>query len=176
MESLLQMSHSVTDSPLTGLHNLTTNLDVNLLCCYCRYLDQWLMDNALPDLTTPVTTFRYMYIVYCNHKLFRDGAWLDLSGVYSMAYQAPGTKLCAFYGVIECFNRRMRTCGCDATAAPAATTSRDENFNFCCAFMFNSSGNCPLDIGGLPMCVLSYIFAWHRGSSGQRPPVVCTGD
>ena len=24
-------------------------------------------------------------------------------------------------------------------------------------------------IGGLPMCVLSYIFAWHRGSSGQRP-------
>ena len=31
-------------------------------------------------------------------------------------------------------------------------------------------------IGGLPMCVLSYIFAWHWGSSGQRPPVVCTGD
>ena len=26
-----------------------------------------------------------------------------------------------------------------------------------------------LVIGGLPMCVLSYIFAWHRGSSGQRP-------
>ena len=25
------------------------------------------------------------------------------------------------------------------------------------------------EIGGLPMCVLSYIFAWHRGSSGQRP-------
>ena len=25
------------------------------------------------------------------------------------------------------------------------------------------------DIEGLPMCVLSYIFAWHRGSSGQRP-------
>ena len=24
-------------------------------------------------------------------------------------------------------------------------------------------------IGGLPMCVLSYIFAWHRGSSGQPP-------
>ena len=33
-----------------------------------------------------------------------------------------------------------------------------------------------ISIGGLPMCVLSYIFAWHRGSSGQRPPVVCTGD
>ena len=33
-----------------------------------------------------------------------------------------------------------------------------------------------LPIGGLPMCVLSYIFAWHRGSSGQRPPAVCTGD
>ena len=27
----------------------------------------------------------------------------------------------------------------------------------------------PSCIGGLPMCVLSYIFAWHRGSSGQRP-------
>ena len=26
-----------------------------------------------------------------------------------------------------------------------------------------------LTIGGLPMCVLSYILAWHRGSSGQRP-------
>ena len=24
-------------------------------------------------------------------------------------------------------------------------------------------------IGGLPMCVLSYIFAWHRGSSGPPP-------
>ena len=24
-------------------------------------------------------------------------------------------------------------------------------------------------IGGLPMCVLSYIFAWHRGSSGLPP-------
>ena len=24
-------------------------------------------------------------------------------------------------------------------------------------------------IGRLPMCVLSYIFAWHRGSSGQPP-------
>ena len=24
-------------------------------------------------------------------------------------------------------------------------------------------------IGGLPMCVLSYIFSWHRGSSGQPP-------
>ena len=31
-------------------------------------------------------------------------------------------------------------------------------------------------IDGLPVCVLSYIFAWHRGSSGQRPPVACTGD
>ena len=26
-----------------------------------------------------------------------------------------------------------------------------------------------LGIGGLPMCVLSYIFAWQRGSSGQPP-------
>ena len=33
-----------------------------------------------------------------------------------------------------------------------------------------------VSIDGLPVCVLSYIFAWHRGSSGQRPPVACTGD
>ena len=26
-------------------------------------------------------------------------------------------------------------------------------------------------IGGLPKCVLIYIFGWHRGSSGQRPCV-----
>ena len=36
--------------------------------------------------------------------------------------------------------------------------------------------SCPADelmngvsIDGLPVCVLSYIFAWHRGSSGQPP-------
>ena len=36
---------------------------------------------------------------------------------------------------------------------------------------FNSSmlSDALIYIGGLPMCVLSYIFAWHRGSSGQRP-------
>ena len=33
----------------------------------------------------------------------------------------------------------------------------------------NELKSLPAYIGGLPMCVLSYIFAWHRGSSGQRP-------
>ena len=33
-----------------------------------------------------------------------------------------------------------------------------------------------LPIGGLPVCVLSYILAWHWCSSGQQPPLVYTGD
>ena len=42
--------------------------------------------------------------------------------------------------------RRTRTYGWEATAAPAATTSRDENFEFSCTFMFNSSSNYSLDM------------------------------
>ena len=47
--------------------------------------------------------------------------------------------------------RRTRTYGWEAIASPAATTSRDENFEFSCTFMFNSSSNYSLNMGHIVM-------------------------
>ena len=64
--------------------------------------------------------------------------------------------------------RRTRTYGWEATAAPTATTSRDENFEFSCTFMFNSSSNYSLKMGYIVMNFYQVVYHCHTNNISKH--------